>query len=97
MFMPLGIRQIEQIVRIQLTALVGKLKRSGLDVSFDEAAIRFLSAKGYVPEYGARPVKRVINDLFVNDLTMKLLEKELDKERKILVTLDGEKLNFINT
>ena len=51
----------------------------------------------YVPEYGARPVKRVINDLFVNDLTMKLLEKELDKERKILVTLDGEKLNFINT
>lgn len=45
----------------------------------------------YVPEYGARPVKRVVNDLFVNDLTMKLLEKELDKERKILVTLDGEK------
>lgn len=52
--------------------------------------------KGYVPKYGARPVKRVINDLFVNDLTMKLLEKELGKERKILVTLDGEKLNFIN-
>ena len=48
--------------------------------------------KGYVPEYGAMPVKRVVNDLFVNDLT----EKELDKERKILVTLDGEKLNFIN-
>lgn len=37
--------------------------------------------KGHVPEYGARPVKRVVNDLFVNDLTMKLLEKELDKER----------------
>ncbi len=35
----------------------------------------------YVPEYGARPVKRVVNDLFVNDLTMKSLEKELDKER----------------
>ena len=35
----------------------------------------------YVPEYGARPVKRVVNDLFVNDLTMKLLEKELDKKR----------------
>lgn len=45
----------------------------------------------YVPEYGARPVKRVVNDLFVNDLTMKLLEKKLDNERKILVTLDGEK------
>lgn len=53
--------------------------------------------KGYVPEYGARPVKRVINDSFVNDLTIKLLEKELNKERKILVTSDGEKLNFINT
>lgn len=50
--------------------------------------------KGYVPEYGARPVKRVINDLFVNDLTMKLLEKKLDKERKNLVTLDGEKPHF---
>lgn len=45
----------------------------------------------YVPEYGARPIKRVVNDLFVNDLTMKLLEKKLDKKRKILVTLDGEK------
>lgn len=44
----------------------------------------------YVPEYGARPVKRVVNDLFVNDFTMKLLEKKLDKKRKILVTLDGE-------
>ena len=57
----------------------------------DESSIRFLSAKGYVPEYGAMLVKRVINDLFVNDLTMKLLEKELDKDRKILVNLGGKR------
>lgn len=96
MFLPLGIHQIEKIVRIQLTALVKKFKNTGLDVSFDDSAILFLSAKGYVPEYGARPVKRAINDLFVNELTMKLLEKELDKERSISVSSDGEKMNFIN-
>lgn len=96
MFLPLGIHQIEKIVRIQLTALVKKLKNTGVDISFDDSAILFLSTKGYVPEYGARPVKRAINDLFVNELTMKLLEKELDKERSISVSSDGEKLNFIN-
>ena len=96
MFLPLGIRQIEKIVRIQLSALAKKLRNTGLDVSFDDSAILFLSAKGYVPEYGARPVKRAINDLFVNELTMRLLEKELDKERSILVSSDGERLNFIN-
>ena len=96
MFLPLGIRQIEKIVRIQLATLAKKLKSTGLDITFDDSAILFLSAKGYVPEYGARPVKRAINELFINELTMKLLEKELDREESIMVSSDGEQLNFIN-
>ena len=96
MFLPLGKEEIEKIVRLQVARMCIKLKKNGLDIEFDDRAIDFLAEKGYVPEYGARPVKRAINDLFVNELTLKVLNKELDRDQKIQVTSNGHALVFKN-
>ena len=63
---------------------------------FDDSAIGFLAEKGYIPEYGARPVKRAINNLFVNELTLKVLNKELIRDQKIQVSSTGDRLIFRN-
>ena len=96
MFLPLGKEEVEQIVRLQVARMCIKLKKNGLDIEFDDRAIDFLTERGFVPEYGARPVKRAINDLFVNELTLKVLNKELDRDQKIQVTSNGCELVFIN-
>ena len=96
MFLPLGKEEIEKIVRLQVARMCIKLKKNGLDIEFDNRAIDFLAEKGFVPEYGARPVKRTINDLFVNELTLKVLNKELNRDQKIQVTTSGETLVFNN-
>ncbi len=96
MFRPLGIAQIESIVRIQTSRLAAKMRGRGVSVSFDDSAVFFITARGYVPEYGARPVKRVINDLVVNELAMRLLDRTLDRDAEIQISSDGEKLLFSN-
>ena len=97
MFRPLGLRQIEKIVEIQLAALVEKMKGRGLRLSFDPSAVSLITLRGYAPEYGARPVKRTINDLVVNELTLKLLSGQLDSGREIrLSSADGESLQIVN-
>lgn len=96
MFLPLGKEEIEKIVRLQVARMCIKLKKNGLDIEFDDRAIDFLAEKGYVPEYGARPVKRAINDLFVNELTLKVLNKDLNRDQKIQVASNGYALVFKN-
>lgn len=96
MFLPLGKNEIEDIVRIQVERLCAKLIKNGFDVEFDDRAICFLTERSYIPEYGARPVKRTLNELFVNVLTLKVLNKEVDGAKKIQVSSDGERLTFIN-
>ncbi len=97
MFRPLGLRQIEKIVEIQLAALVEKMTGRGLRLSFDPSAVSLITLRGYAPEYGARPVKRTINDLVVNELTLKLLSGQLDPGREIrLSSADGESLQIVN-
>ena len=96
MFLPLGKEEIEKIVRLQVARMCIKLKKNGLDIEFDGRALDLLAEKGFVPEYGARPVKRTINDLFVNELTLKVLNKELNRDQKIQVTTNGETLVFNN-
>lgn len=96
MFLPLGKNEIADIVRLQVKQLCAKLKKNGIDAEFDDRAIRLLAEKSYIPEYGARPVKRVLNELFVNELTLKVLNKDIDRTKKIQVSSDEERLAFRN-
>ena len=96
MFRPLGLEYISRIVSLQLNQLCSRLLTGGVDICFDESAIMWIAQKGYAPEYGARPVKRVINDYVVNALTMQLLSREIDRGRPIAVSLHNGELRFEN-
>lgn len=96
MFMPLGLEQIAQIVAIQVERLRARMLASGMDIRLDANALAFLTRMSYQPEYGARPVKRAINDFLVNEITMKLLSREITRELPILVGANDGQLTITN-
>ena len=69
---------------------------NGLKVSFTDSAVDLLAILSYEPRFGARPVKRTINDRIVNGLTTCLLNQELDRTREISVSSDGNDFVFVN-
>ena len=95
-FTQLGMDEIRKICRLQLDALQARMKKSGISISFDESAVNLLAEHSYQPEYGARPVKRAINELIVDVLSQKILGKEIDTDEEIIVRVDGGIMQFIN-
>ena len=96
MFMPLGLEEIARIVALQVGQLRRRLQGNGIDLRLDDQAMALLTRRGYVPEYGARPVKRAVNDCIVNELTMKILSREVVKTSPILVTAENGEFVFRN-
>ncbi len=97
-FSPLKPESLEQIVRLQLEELKKLLKLQGLDLYVDEKTIKTLADEGYEPEYGARPLRRVIRRRLENPLATQILEEAFEDARSIRVeTKDDEdkKLLFL--
>lgn len=91
MFKPLHKGQIEEIVKLQLRLLSEKLTRSGIDLVITPDGLHYLALKGYDPQFGARPVKRVIQKEVMNELSRYILEGKLDKtEPLVLDVFDGK-------
>ena len=82
--------------RKEMQAACEKLKKSGILISFTDSAIDTLCNLSYEPQYGARPVKRAVNDYIINGLTMKLLSRDVTKEKEILIDAEGEGFIFSN-
>ena len=97
MFMPLGWEEIAKIVAIQFTQLQRRMKANGMTIDIDARGLNLLTGMSYEPEYGARPVKRAINDSLVNEVTMKLLSREITKDKTILVSEEDGQLKVFNT
>ena len=96
MFTPLDENEIESIVRLQIAGVASLLKENDVTLEVTEDAIRFISAAGFDPDFGARPIKRALQRYLLNDLSKHLLAGAVDKSRPIRVTSDGEKLLFSN-
>lgn len=97
-FRPLNQGEIKQVVRLQIDGIERMLQQNGVNLQLEESAIEFLAREGYDPDFGARPVKRAIQRLLLNDLSKVLLAGSLDRNRVIVVEKkDGdEKLTFRN-
>ena len=93
-FHSLDEKQIAAIVEIQLRALKDRLARQQLTVTLDAAAARFLAKEGYDPQFGARPLKRAIQEQLLNPLAMKLLAGEFKPGDTIKVTVAAGTLKF---
>ncbi len=96
MFEPLTQPQIEQIVRLQVAGIARLLKDQNVQLDVADDAIALVAKAGFDPEFGARPVKRALQRLLLNDLSKALLAGTVDKTKPIHVKADGDKLAFSN-
>lgn len=96
MFQPLNKEEIEQIVRLQINAVVKRLAAQEVTLHVNDDAIELIARAGFDPEFGARPVKRALQRLLLNDLSKALLAGTVDKSKTIEVSANGESLSFRN-
>ena len=96
MFLPLNKTQIADVVRLQLNGVKKMLQTQGFSLDATPQAIDFLAEEGYDPEFGARPVKRAIQRLVLNELSKRLLAGEVDADKPIIIDSFGEGLVFRN-
>ena len=95
-FTPLTKQQISDVVRLQMKKVTEMLEPQGIHLEITDAAVAYLAEEGYDPEFGARPVKRAIQQFVLNDLSKKLLADEVDRSKPIIIDEFGEGLVFRN-
>ncbi|MFA7493540.1 MAG: ATP-dependent chaperone ClpB [Proteiniphilum sp.] len=96
MFAPLNESEIEQIVRIQLDGVGKMLSENGIELKYTEEAVRSISIAGFDPEFGARPVKRLIQRKVLNQLSKDLLAGKVDKTKPIVIDAIDDTVFFRN-
>ena len=94
MFRPLGEDDIHRIVRLQIDAVCSRLAAQDVQLRVMPSAIDLISRAGFDPEYGARPVKRALQRLLLNDLSRALLSGSVDKTKPIVVDTQADHLVF---
>ena len=95
-FQQLTEAQIAEVVRLQMRHVTDMLEPQGIQLQITEPAIKYLAQEGYDPDFGARPVKRAIQHLVLNDLSKKILADEVDRSRPIIIDEFGDGLVFRN-
>ena len=96
MFLPLTKHEIAEVVTLQLKRVAKMLEQQGFNLKWTDRAVDYLADVGYDPEFGARPVKRAIQDYVLNDLSRKLLAEQVVREKPITVDADDHGLLFRN-
>ena len=96
MFTPLNENEIEEIVGLQVKSIRKMLATNGIQLEVTPAALHFLAEEGYDPEFGARPVKRVIHRLVLNRLSKDILAQTVDRSRPIVIDVKDNDLVFSN-
>ena len=90
MFQPLSRKEVRRIIEVQLRGLKGLVSASGINMDFTPYAIDYLAEHGFDPQFGARPLKRLIQKEIVNQLSKKILAGEVDKTKTVMVDVfDG--------
>ena len=96
MFHPLMRREIRGIIKIQLQLLKSLVAKNGIDLSFSDYAIDYLAENGYDPQFGARPLKRLIQKQIVNELSKKILAGDIDRTGSVLIDVFDNTVVFRN-
>ncbi len=90
MFSPLLRKQMAAIVQIQLNQLKALVAENGMQIVFTDYLVEYLSEQGFDMQFGARPLKRLIQKLVVNELSKQILSGAIDKSKKVLIDIfDG--------
>jgi ATP-dependent Clp protease ATP-binding subunit ClpB len=85
MFEPLSRENIHEIVKIQMSGMIKQLEEAGFKLEITDEAVDWLAQLGYDPQFGARPLKRVLQKKVLNELSKQILSGEIKKENTIVV------------
>ena len=96
MFAPLKKSEIVDIVRLQFNGVKKMLGNNGIAIEITDKAVEWLAEAGYDPQFGARPVKRVIQRTLLNDLSKQILAEEVSRDSRIVVDVKDDKIVFEN-
>ena len=96
MFTPLTESEIKQIVKLQIDGVSRMLEKNGVHLKVTDKCLDFLAQEGYDPEFGARPVKRVIHKMILNQLSKDILAQRVNRDKPIIIDYDGSQLVFKN-
>lgn len=94
-FTPLSEAEIEQIVRIQVNKVVKMIADNGITISVTDSAIRLIAEAGFDPQFGARPVKRAIQEKLLNQLSRKIIAGELERSKDVVVSAENGEITFV--
>jgi ATP-dependent Clp protease ATP-binding subunit ClpB len=94
MFKPLNESQIREIVKMQLRGIEHMLSEFRLKLVITDEAVDWLAKRGYDPQLGARPVKRLVQKEIVNELSKEIIGGSITREDAVIVDADGERLTF---
>ena len=95
-FQQLTQQQIADVVRLQMKKVTDMLEPQGIRLDITDAAVSYLAQEGYDPDFGARPVKRAIQHLVLNELSRKILADEVNRDKPIIIDEFGDGLVFRN-
>ena len=96
MFTPLNEAQIRDIVEMQIEGVHKMLMNSGIDLRVTDDAIDYIAQEGFDPQFGARPVKRALQRLVLNELSKSIIAGKVDQSKPVIVTLRNGELQFEN-
>ncbi len=96
MFEPLGREHIHEIVKLQMNSMIKQLQEAGFELQITDEAIDWLGQLGYDPQFGARPLKRVLQKKVLNELSKKILMGEVKKDQAIIVDCFENQIVFRN-
>ncbi len=96
MFLPLSKEDIKGIVEIQFNRIKKMLEQQGFKLEITDAAAKWIGDKGYSPQFGARPVKRVLQKYVLNELSKQILAESVSKEQPIIIDVENGNLVFRN-
>jgi ATP-dependent Clp protease ATP-binding subunit ClpB len=96
MFQPLTREEVQKIVELQLKNVHKMLEKSGVKLTATKKAVEFIASVGFDPQFGARPIKRVIQRNLLNELSKMILEEKVDRDSVIVVDEKKGELVFTN-
>ncbi len=97
MFTPLNEQEIEQIVGLQIASIHKMLLENGIDLRVTDDAVRLIGHEGFDPQYGARPVKRALQTLVLNELSKQIIAGKIDHTKPVIVDVQEGSLSFKNS
>jgi ATP-dependent Clp protease ATP-binding subunit ClpB len=96
MFKPLTQLQVEEVVQLQIRIMEKLLKTNGVTIDITPSAIKWLAKIGFDPQYGARPVKRIIQKYIMNELSRRIISGNINKDKIVVIDLKEDQLVFEN-